>query len=168
MTNEQHNKLVGVGFLIHGGFQLLMGLLIALMFGSFMTLIPNDPGRPGPPKGFFLIFASFFFIIQAVFALPSFVAAFAVLKHKSWARLSGIIAAVVSAMNFPIGTAVCVYALWFFFGENWKEVYEPASMPGGARAQLRSSAGDAAAWTVNQRQETTAQKYAPPPPPDWR
>jgi hypothetical protein len=161
MTNEQHNKLVGIGFLVHGGFQLLMGLLFALMFGSFAALIPNEPGQPAPPRGFFLIFAGFFFIIQAIFAVPSFVAAFAVLKRKSWARLSAIIAAVVSAMNVPIGTAVCVYALWFFFGENWKEVYQPAMS--GARAELPN---DATAW-ANQPWEAKHERV-PPTPPDWR
>ncbi|MDT7603154.1 MAG: hypothetical protein QOF61_1151, partial [Acidobacteriota bacterium] len=127
---------------------------------------PNQPGRPEPPRAMFLVFAVFFFVIQSIFALPSFVAAYAVLKRKSWARISGIVAAVLSAMSVPVGTAACIYALWFFFGENWKEVYEPASYQGGARAQL-SGAGDAATWTVNQHSEAS-RNYAPPPPPDWR
>jgi hypothetical protein len=161
MTNEQHNKLVGIGFLVHGGIQLLMGLLIATMFGSFMALIPNEPGGGAPPRAFFMIFASFFFIIQAIFATPSFIAGYAALKRKSWARLSGIIAAVVSSMHFPIGTAVGVYALWFFFGENWKDVYQPAMS--AARGQLPN---DATAW-ANQPWEARRERV-PPVPPDWR
>lgn len=164
MTNEQHNKLVGIGFLVYGGFHLLMGLLMALMFGSFMAMIPNEPGRPGVPRAFFLVVAMFILIVQSVFALPSFVAAFAVLKRKSWARLCAIIAAVISAMSFPIGTAVCVHALWFFFGENWKSVYETGTT--SARAQLSN---DATAW-ANQPWETRRddQRVPPQPPPDWR
>jgi hypothetical protein len=166
MTNEQHNKFVGFAFLAHGGFQMFMGLLIALMFGSFIALIPNQPGRPAPPTGFFYVIMTFVVMIQTIFALPSFVAAYAVLKRKSWARLSGIVAAVLSAMSVPVGTAACIYALWFFFGENWKEVYEPASLRGSARSQL-PGASDPATWTVNQHQEAS-RSYAPPPPPDWR
>jgi hypothetical protein len=161
MTNEQHNKFIGTAFLVHGGFQMLMGLLMATMFGSFMALIPNEPGRPGPPRGIFLLMAGFFFIIQSIFATPSFVAGYALVKRKSWARLSSIIAAVVSAMNVPIGTAVCVYALWFFFGENWKEVYQPTMS--GAHSQLSS---DSTTW-ANQPWETKRERVSPTPP-DWR
>jgi hypothetical protein len=166
MTNEQHNKFVGYAFLAHGGFQVLMGLLFGLMFGSFIALIPNQPHGPEPPRAFFFIIMSFVIVIQSLFALPSFIAAYAVLKRKSWARIMGIIAAVFSAMSVPVGTAACVYALWFFFGENWKEVYEPAINQGGARAQL-SGAGETATWTVNQGRDAS-RTYAPPPPPDWR
>jgi hypothetical protein len=166
MTNEQHNKYVGFAFLAHGGFQIFMGLLIGLMFGSLIPLIPNQPGRPEPPRAFFFVVMMFVVMIQTIFALPSFVAAYAVLKRKSWARIMGIIAAVLSAMSVPVGTAACIYALWFFFGENWKEVYQPATMQGGARSQL-SGADNSATWTVNQHQEAS-RSYAPPPPPDWR
>ena len=167
MTNEQHNKFLGVAFLVHGGFQLLMMLFMALMFGSFIALLPDRPGTQGPPRAFFLVIIGFVVMVQSIFAAPSFVAAYALLKRKSWARLSAIIAAILSAMNVPIGTAVCVYALWFFFGENWKEVYQPAVALGGdARAQLPGQAA-AAGWSVSQSREPS-KDYAPPPPPDWR
>ncbi|MDT7540385.1 MAG: hypothetical protein QOE33_289 [Acidobacteriota bacterium] len=162
MTNEQHNKFIGIAFLVHGGFQMLMALLMALMFGSFALMIPNQPGREGPPRLFFLAIMVFVVVIQSIFATPSFVAGYAVLKRKSWARLSSIIAAVFSAMNVPIGTAVCVYALWFFFGENWKEIYQ--TTPGGARAELPN---DATAW-ANQPWEARRGERVPPTPPDWR
>lgn len=168
MTNEQHNKYLGIAFLAHGGFQLLMMLLMVTMFGGAMMLIPNQPGRAEPPRAFFLIIIGFVALVQSVFATPSFVAAYALLKRKSWARLSAIIAAVMSAMNVPIGTAVCVYALWFFCGENWKEIYQPALInAGGARPHLSGQA-DAAAWTVNQNREPSRDYAPPPPPPDWR
>jgi hypothetical protein len=162
MTNEQHNKFIGIAFLAHGGFQMLIALLMALMFGSFFMLIPDQPGVGAPPRLFFLSIMGFVLIIQSIFATPSFVTGYAMLKHKSWARLSGIIASVFSAMNVPIGTAVCIYALWFFFGENWKEVYQPAMS--GARAELPH---DSTAW-ANQPWEARREQRMPPTPPDWR
>jgi hypothetical protein len=171
MTNEQHNKYLGVAFLVHGGIQLLFMLLMAVMFALFFASIPSRPGEPGPPPFFFLPFIGFIVVFQSIFTIPAFVAAYALLKRKSWARLGVIIAAVLSAMSVPIGTAVCVYALWFFFGENWKEVYQPAlAQTGGARSHLPGQAdtADAAAWTVNQSREPSRDYAPPPPPPDWR
>jgi hypothetical protein len=161
MTNEQHNKFVGYAFLAHGGFQMLLGLLFALMFGSMGAMLRGAPGPNAPPSGFFLVFAGFFLVFQSLFAVPSFVAAYAVLKRKSWARVMAIVAAAISAMNVPVGTAACVYALWFFCGDNWKEVYEPASFR--PRAQLPP---DAAEW-ANQASEARRERV-PPTPPDWR
>lgn len=161
MTNEQHNRYLGFAFLAHGGFQILMGLLMATMFGSFFALVPNQPGRPGPPAGFFLLIAVFVLTLQSIFAVPSFVAAYALLKRKSWARIMSIIAAVLSAMSVPVGTAACVYALWFFMGENWKEVYQP-----GARRAPGQLPNDANAWTTQTWE--SHQERASPHPPDWR
>jgi hypothetical protein len=162
MTNEQHNKFVGIAFLAHAGFQMLLGLLFAFMFGGFMFMIPDVPGKEAPPRALFLVLASFFFVFQAIFAVPSFVAAYAVLKRKTWARIAGIVAAAISAMNVPVGTAACVYALWFFCGDNWKSVYQTEL--GGERAQLPH---DSTAW-ANQPWEARREQRVPPTPPDWR
>lgn len=106
-------------------------------------------------------------IINAIFAIPSAVGGYAVLKKRSWARTASIVAAVIAGMNFPIGTAACVYALWFFFGENWKEVYtdeqfvrEPRQIAYGVETQR-------AAYEEAERtgRET---RFDPYNPPDWR
>ena len=122
MTSEEHNKYIAYSFLAHGSFQLLMLMLIGVMF-YFIFSNPMRPGDPGLPPGFFAIFFTIMFAIQAIFAAPSFVAAYALLKRKHWARIASIVAGVMAGMHVPIGTAACVYALWFFFGENWKSVY---------------------------------------------
>lgn len=64
------------------------------------------------------------FLFQAMFAVPAFVAAFALFKKRPWARTASIVAAALAAMNVPVGTLACVYAFWFFLGENWKNVYQ--------------------------------------------
>src|SRR5262249_22964985 len=90
---------------------------------STIFFIDPQPGEPPPPKALFGFMMAFFSVFYLVFSLPSIVAAYALRKKKSWARLASIIASVVAAMNVPFGTAACVYSLWFFLGENWKEVY---------------------------------------------
>jgi len=158
MTDEQHNKYIAYSFLAHGSFQLLMMLLMGLMI--FLTF----PPAPMEFLAFFFAFISIFYII---FAAPAFIAAYALLKRKSWARIASIIAGVLSAMSVPVGTAACVYAFWFFFGDNWKRIYsegEPVSDGYREHLQLMERQPWANMETdsvkYGERQQTT--------PPDWR
>src|SRR5690349_4178663 len=114
MTNEEHNKFIAIAFLIHGGFQLLMFMMLTAFF-FFIFSVPGQPRNLGPPAAFFGFFFGIMFLVQLVFTAPSFVAAYALLKRKSWARIAGIVAGAMSAMHMPIGTAVGVYSMWFFF-----------------------------------------------------
>lgn len=165
MTNEQHNKYAAIAFFVHGGFQVLMTAFIGLMF-FIMFSIPDRPGEPGPPMEFLAFFFGIMFLFQAVFTVPSFVAGYAMLKKKSWARLSAIIGGVIAAMSVPFGTAACVYALWFFLGDNWKEVY--------AEEEFRFNAGPGQIpqglgpeWTRSYDDHFTRENIRNGPP-DWR
>lgn len=162
MTDEQHNKYIAWAFAAHGGFQLLMGLLIGAMFLFIAAVDPT-----GPPPEFFVFIFAFMFIFQALFAVPSFVATYALLNKKPWARVAGIVAAALSAMNVPVGTGAAVYSLWFFCGENWKSVY-PETSTKSRRDPLSITPASNQQWEGYTREEDAAFVYRTPPPPDWR
>lgn len=165
MTDEQHNRYIAYAFIAHGSFQLLMGLLVGLFF--YLAVMFDDPsGPPAPPPAFFAFIFAFMFLFQMLFAVPSFVASYGMLKQKPWARIAGIIAAALSAMNVPVGTAAAVYSLWFFCGEQWKSVYPQST--GGPRTQDTTAALNASAWEDLARDRDAAHTYSTPPPPDWR
>jgi hypothetical protein len=69
-------------------------------------------------------------------------------------------------MNVPIGTAAAIYALWFFFGENWKEVY------GVEMNDTRSDRKQLAYGYESQRaayeEEEREKQFHTYDPPDWR
>jgi hypothetical protein len=166
VTNEEHNKYIAYAFFGHAGFQFLMLLFIAAMFGM-VFFIPGNPGEPEPPKAFFAFIIAFMTVFQMMFIIPSVLAGYALLKRKSWARIASIIAGVVAAMSVPFGTAACVYALWFFLGDNWKEIYTDKA------EQFRGSPREIAYGVVSQRtayeeEETMKDAFDPYQPPDWR
>lgn len=167
MTNEQHNTYLAYAFLGHAAFQLMMLLFMAVMF-SFIFFIPVDPGKPEPPREIFGIMIVVMTFFQLAFTTPSIVAAYALLKRKSWARLASIIGAVVAAMSVPFGTAACVYALWFFLGDNWKSIY-PDQNDDIARERPQIAYGvesqRAAYEADDRREEERVRTYEPP---DWR
>lgn len=166
MTGEEHNKYIAYIFLAHGGLQLLMLLLLAVMFFVFLS-VPMPPGEPGPPPAFFGVFFALMFIFQTVFTTPSFIAAYALLKRKNWARIASIIAAVLAAMSVPVGTAACVYALWFFFGDEWKGVYGEEGFD-QARQRQQLQPGSQWQWQGGMADEFEFQPEKRSEPPDWR
>lgn len=167
MTNEEHNKYISWVFLAHAGFQLLMMLLMAAFFLTFMFSIPTRPGEPAPPTAIFGVMIAFMTVVQLIFTTPSLVASYALRKKKPWARMAAIVAGVVSAMNVPIGTAACVYAMWFFMGDNWKEVYPEQAGLKTAPHQLPEY--DTAKWEGSFKTDEKGRAvFTQAEPPDWR
>lgn len=155
MTPQEHNKCLGISHLVYGS---LMWLLCLGMMGFFFAIMRSAPG--GPPIAPMVFMMLFMGAIYGLMTIPSFVAAFGLLKKKRWAKTASIIGAVTAAMNFPIGTAVCAYTFWFLFSEPGKAIFDRPNyvLPPGRQAW---------ASEVHERQQQT--EYAPPPsPPDWR
>lgn len=160
MTDEEHNKYIAWAFLANGSFQILMLLFIFLFIFAIFAGAP--PGGDFP-AGFLALIFGFAFLINLIFLSPNFIAGYAILKRKPWARIAGIVAAVFSAMNIPFGTAAAAYSLWFFCGEQWRTVYpqEPAGQP-------QIAYGAESKWDGRVMNEEGEIVYRNPQPPDWR
>jgi len=164
MTSEDHNKYIGFCFLAYAGFQFLMLFLMAAWFYFVFRGFPAPPGDPGPPIEFFGFIFAFMAIFQLIFTAPAAIASYAVFKRKPWARMASIVASVFASMSMPIGTGACVYALWFFLGDRWKEVYEP---PVSSKQFAPIELSEAASWDPADDQRIRDHQYQPKPG-DWR
>lgn len=165
MTNEQHNRYIAYTFLGHGAFQIFMLLVMAAFF-FFAFSIPDQPGQPEPPMAFLGFIFGFVALIYFFFTAPSLVPAYALLKKKSWARVAAIVAGVMASMSVPVGTAACVYSLWFFLGDNWKEIY--TERPGSIALPIQIDADGESRWTGYQTDEKGEPVFRAVEPPDWR
>lgn len=161
MTNEEHNKYIAYAFAAHGTFQMLMLFFVGAIFWLVAGADPT-----APPAEFFFVMFAFMFFFYMLFAAPSFIASYALLKKKPWARIASIVAAALSAMNVPIGTGAAVYALWFFCGDQWKSVYPDTA--GQRHEPYRITDAPETKWEGYTRDEEGAYVYRTPPPPDWR
>jgi hypothetical protein len=118
----------------------MMGAMLFFFFFFFAAMTQTAPKGDGPPPEFFLPFGAaflfFIFFVTLLFTLPAFIAGYALLKRKPWARTASIVAAVLEAMNMPIGTAVCIYSFWFMFSDEGKRFYEQVATEGTPRPAL--------------------------------
>ena len=166
MTPEEHNKTLGTLHLVYGGFQALMMLVIVALSFFIASAFRNVPGG-GDEAGLVFVIMTVAVLLNLIFTIPSFVAGYGLRKQKSWAKLWGIIAGVVAGMSFPLGTALCVYSIWFLLGDDGRELYGEANGERKRREALYG-APQPAGWAAQYASREREREYAPPPPPNWR
>lgn len=158
MTPEQHNKYLAYSHLGYGGLMGLCFILFLSFFGVMLGVIGGSPD--GPPFALMALMWTFIAVMYAAMIVPSLVAGFALLKGKRWARTASIIGGVVAAMQFPLGTAVCIYTFWFLFSEPGKQIFDQQ------RLGLPPSQEE---WFGSPAAIQKEVQYTPPStPPDWR
>lgn len=133
MTAKEHNRLVGIFLMAHGGMQALVIGLVTIIYGVLgVALIAGS--RDGEERfvgaafvGVVLVLAVF----TVIFTGSQILGGYKLFKERANARTCGIIGSIVSCLSFPIGTAAGVYGLWFLFGEEGKRFYlgGPQSRP---------------------------------------
>ena len=160
MTADQHNRYLGFAHLAYAALHSLMGVLFGVMMIVMFSTIPPQPGHPSSPPAIFVVMACFLLAFTVGWAIPSMVAAYALLKRKSWAKTAGVVAGVFAAPQMPFGTAVCVYTFWFLFSEPGRSLYDRSTktLPGGRPD-----------WNGVNQQRSPEGEYAPTSsPPEWR
>jgi hypothetical protein len=167
-TTEEHNKYLAYSHLGYAAFQLLMMLLMVFFSFIIFAALAADDAKGDFPTGLIAAIMIVGAIFQLIFAAPSAIAGFGLLKRKQWAKTWSIIAGVTAAMSFPLGTAVCVYTFWFLFSDAGKDFHSRLLTEGVSRPDYylheQQDKNYASRWTTGQRAE-----YVPPKEmPNWR
>ncbi len=129
MTARDHNRLLGIFFLINGGLSVMAAILVALFYGGMGAfLISNaEKSEAAMVGGAFLVAAIVAVAIVAVFAGFYLFTGWKLYKEQSIGRVLGIVGSCLCLMSIPLGTALGVYGLWFLLGEQGKQFYEGGS-----------------------------------------
>src|SRR5690242_8529628 len=98
-----HVRIAAILRIIHSGLWFVVGAILFVAFGGVATVVGGLPFA-----GFFHAIALLLFIC----ALPSLITGFGMLSFRPWARILGLVFAVLDLPAFPVGTAIGVYSLW--------------------------------------------------------
>jgi hypothetical protein len=122
---EQHIKVLSVLYIILG----ILGLVIGVGFfflgaGTAATILSQDNGPDAQvgaawAGGCLTAIA----VLCGLMSIPSLLAGWGLAQHRSWARILAIILAILSLPNFPVGTAIGVYALVILFNDEAKQLF---------------------------------------------
>jgi hypothetical protein len=125
---ETHVKVVGVLNIVFGVLGLCLAGVLALIFAGSAAAIAADADADAriaiPIIG---LTGSALVGFLAVWSLPCLIVGFGLVKRRPWARIGGIVVAVLSLVVIPFGTVFGVYALWVLFSPETERLFTPPS-----------------------------------------
>jgi hypothetical protein len=123
-------KALGIVWLVYAAFALLTGIaglafanaFLSGRFGPWM----NGPWAHGPipPMWFGPAMLHFVWVILVVRAGLALVAGWGLLERTQWGRIVAIVAAFLSILKFPFGTALGIWTLVMLLGYRNSSLYD--------------------------------------------
>jgi peptidoglycan/LPS O-acetylase OafA/YrhL len=123
-----HLKIVAVLYLIFGAFGLIGAMFVALAFGVAGGVVganaqAHDAAIALPILG---LTGTVLVVFLLVTSVPAIAAGIGLLKLRPWARILGIVVAVLYLIHIPLGTIVGIYALWVLFNGETERLLSSA------------------------------------------
>ncbi|MBD3299676.1 MAG: hypothetical protein GF341_13550 [candidate division Zixibacteria bacterium] len=115
---EKHIQILGILMIVLGVLGLLGMLTVISLFGLGGMFSGNEDVALGA-LGLGVIIGGLILLTH----LPALVAGIGILKHQEWARILGIIVAVLNVLSFPFGTALAIYAFWVLLKQETVRIF---------------------------------------------
>ena len=121
---ETHVKVLGVLNLVFGALGLMTALILAVVFAGVATVVGID-GDSDAAVAIPIIgltgMATVSFL--AVWSLPGVIIGIGLVRRRPWARIAGIVVAILGLIVFPFGTVLGVYGLWVLFSKDSERLF---------------------------------------------
>jgi hypothetical protein len=116
------------------GWLLIVAHVIFFVIGAFIFLLLTGVGVVSGDRQAFAVLGivgTFVGGLLAVIGIPGILAGVGLLRRKNWGRILAIIVAILGLPNFPLGTALSVYALWVLLQQSASAYFasSPAQAP---------------------------------------
>ena len=125
MNLTTHVKVLGVLYIALSAIGVAAALFLILALGTASSIVglnaePADAAVALPIIG---IAGSALVVFLLALSLPGLIVGIGLLKLASWARIAGIVLAIIHLINIPVGTALGIYALWVLFNKDTERLF---------------------------------------------
>lgn len=120
---QQHVTILGWLYIIGHVFFIVIGGFVFVLLTSIGVFVRDPEALP-----ILSIVGTWTALFLTVLALPGLVAGIGLLKRQMWGRILAIIVAFFGLINFPIGTAISVYALFVLLQNTAAEYFVPQQL----------------------------------------
>jgi hypothetical protein len=117
---RQHVTIVGWLYIVGHAFFIVIGGFVFLLMTSIGFVTRDPEALP-----ILSIVGTWTALFLTVLALPGLIAGVGLLKRQMWGRVLAIIVAFFGLINFPIGTAIGIYALFVLLQNAAAEYFAP-------------------------------------------
>jgi hypothetical protein len=110
------------------GWLLIVGHAMFLLIGMFVFLLLTGIGvATGEREAMAILGAvgTAVGLLLIVLGIPGLVAGAGLLARKSWARILALVVGILGLVNFPIGTAIGLYAIFVLMQDAATEYFAP-------------------------------------------
>ena len=121
---ETHVKVLGALNIAFGAMGTFGALILGFIFGGAATAV----GASGDPEAAVALpiigitgVALVAFLVA--WSLPGLIIGIGLLRLRPWARIAGIVVALLSLIVFPLGTILGVYGLWVLFSKDTERLF---------------------------------------------
>jgi hypothetical protein len=128
VSTVTHIKIIGWLHVAMGLLGLLVGVLIAVVFGGVAAITASPYTRSSDPNSVatapvFAGLAIGIMVVAVVLSVPSLIVGIGLVLWKPWARILAIILSGFHLLNFPIGTALGAYGLWALLSKEGEAAF---------------------------------------------
>jgi hypothetical protein len=110
-----------LGWLFIAGHALF--LLIAVFVFVLLPMIGAVAGDPDV-SAFLSVVGTVVGLLMVALALPGLLAGYGLLKRKPWGRILALVIGILGLVNFPVGTAMGIYALLVLLQQSATDYFE--------------------------------------------
>jgi len=126
-----HVKVLGVLYIALSAIGLMCALFLMLALGTASSIVglnadPSDAAVALPIIG---IAGSALVIFLLALSLPGLIVGVGLLRLAPWARIAGMVLAILHLINIPLGTAIGIYALWVLFNKDTERLFADRPVP---------------------------------------
>jgi len=129
----KHIDILAILFFVWGGFQLFIGVVLALIYVGFGAVMGIAGGVGGEEE---LLITGVLMgglgavvgIFVMLFSLPSFAAGIGIRRRRPWGRIVGIVVGALALTSVPLGTALGVYALVVLIDKDVGEAFSTSGL----------------------------------------
>jgi hypothetical protein len=117
---QQHVTIVGWLYIIGNTFFIVIGGFVFVLMTSIGFFVHDPEALP-----ILSIVGTWIALFLTMLALPGLIAGIGLLKRQMWGRVLAIIVAFFALLNFPIGTAIGIYALFVLLQNAAGDYFAP-------------------------------------------
>jgi hypothetical protein len=119
-----HVKVIAVLFGAFGLLALVGAFFSSIILGVLASIVGASADEGAPVGAAVLGFTGLALsIILFVIAVPGLLAAYGLWNFRSWARVLAIVLAVVSLINWPLGTIFGIYVMAILFRKDAEALF---------------------------------------------